>query len=880
VVLDRRAREREAPPGAQHARRLGHARVGVLDRLRLVEDRVLELPARQLVGVEPEDRIRGHHQIGRPGGRAPRRPIRAGVVHDAQPGHEPARLVEPVEHHRLGRDHQRGPVGSPGREHGQHLHGLAEAHVVGEASAEADLVEKPEPAQPIALVRPQLAAEAARLAARFDRGRGGEPGAQLAKRRVDLDVGQRGQHRVEERHRRARHPQRAIAEPAQRREPAMLRDPLGEHHARAPVGEAHERLPLAQRTQELGDLRAEPFDVRLHRHVEPVDVALDPHLQPAAAAKAAPTEPQLPAQVLQLRHRLDKANGVDRDRVPGVGRLRDPPVLAVGEPGPRGGFGDERARDDLAGAGIDHERSAGGGHLDLAVAKCHPAAEPRGPGDRLDVESRHGRTLHRGPAQLVEHQLRGPRRTADHLHQRGQLARGQPQRLAPGRGEPAREIVAAVDADQAIVGDQVARARERGDLIRGQRLAVARQLELQRDPARGTPGAESRGERRITVPSQRRQRTSRGGGRWLVRRREHPPDQPPARAQRRQHARRGARMDRRPGEITMVLDAHVRPGRPELIEPVVHGNDRRRAAQEQLDQRMVGRAHVPISAELEPPRCERAVALSRAATDRDPQLGRDRGCVAPGELLEENLDLGRRDECRRPGGCAPDPAQPAAPTGVGDARPALCARAPRGNDLRGHERPRGRAAMVALVAIIVEVRVVVLVAVEVVVVEVIAAVKAAEPAVLILVLALLGLAGPDGLARRLVAQTQRPLRLAGILDLEHEHVPLGAQIHLLLIQPQDDGIDVLARDPIRAHRTRARHAQPPRRRDRTRHRDQIGRRSCPTHARLRGAAMNLEIEDVATARVRCSARSRGMVERRGDPGQERQRHGAACSTAL
>ena len=44
---------------------------------------------------------------------------------------------------------------------GEHLHGLAQAHVVGQAAAEAELAEEVEPAQALALVGAELALEAA-----------------------------------------------------------------------------------------------------------------------------------------------------------------------------------------------------------------------------------------------------------------------------------------------------------------------------------------------------------------------------------------------------------------------------------------------------------------------------------------------------------------------------------------------------------------------------------------------------------------------------------------------------------------------------------------------------------------------------------------------
>src|SRR4029078_11535526 len=63
VVLDRRAAEREAMPPAQQTRGLGAGRRGVLDRLRLVEDHVLELDVLQLNRVPSQRALRRSHQM-------------------------------------------------------------------------------------------------------------------------------------------------------------------------------------------------------------------------------------------------------------------------------------------------------------------------------------------------------------------------------------------------------------------------------------------------------------------------------------------------------------------------------------------------------------------------------------------------------------------------------------------------------------------------------------------------------------------------------------------------------------------------------------------------------------------------------------------------
>jgi hypothetical protein len=80
----------------------------------------------------------------------------------------------------------------------EQLHRLAEPHVVGQAAAHAELPEEVQPAQPLALVRAQLAGEARRRLG------GGDPleAVQLAphagERLVDARLGQRLEEHVEQ----------------------------------------------------------------------------------------------------------------------------------------------------------------------------------------------------------------------------------------------------------------------------------------------------------------------------------------------------------------------------------------------------------------------------------------------------------------------------------------------------------------------------------------------------------------------------------------------------------------------------------------------------------------------------------------------------------
>src|SRR5690606_25868158 len=89
------------------------------------------------------------------------------VLERRELGHESLRLLQPLVDDRARRDDQhrlllvsRDLACEPPRlEVREHLHGLAEAHVVGEATADAGFAEGLEPAERCALVVAQLAAE-------------------------------------------------------------------------------------------------------------------------------------------------------------------------------------------------------------------------------------------------------------------------------------------------------------------------------------------------------------------------------------------------------------------------------------------------------------------------------------------------------------------------------------------------------------------------------------------------------------------------------------------------------------------------------------------------------------------------------------------------
>ena len=158
AVLERRARERDLHGDLQRAGGAGGARVGVLDRLRLVEDERGERRVREVAKVAHEERVARHHHV-RPPARHEERPARraraALVEQHLQARRERAQLAHPVRRDGDGRDDEGGRLRRfPPRveEVGDRLHRLAEAHVVRQTRTEPPLREEGEPGHPAQLV--------------------------------------------------------------------------------------------------------------------------------------------------------------------------------------------------------------------------------------------------------------------------------------------------------------------------------------------------------------------------------------------------------------------------------------------------------------------------------------------------------------------------------------------------------------------------------------------------------------------------------------------------------------------------------------------------------------------------------------------------------
>ncbi len=113
VVLDRRAAHRQPVPRPDEPGGLRGLALGVLDRLRLVEDHVVELDVRQLGDVGPEGPISGDDQVVVAELLAERVAARPGVVEDPEPRGELRGLLDPVEHERTRDDREGGALRRP-----------------------------------------------------------------------------------------------------------------------------------------------------------------------------------------------------------------------------------------------------------------------------------------------------------------------------------------------------------------------------------------------------------------------------------------------------------------------------------------------------------------------------------------------------------------------------------------------------------------------------------------------------------------------------------------------------------------------------------------------------------------------------------------------
>ena len=160
AVFDGGAGEGEAVGCGEGACGLGLAGGGVLDELGLVEDEGLPADAAEAGVVAPEVAVGGEDDVdpaGASGEGVAEGAVGADVAEDAEAGGPAGELALPHGQDGEGGDDEGG--GGAGEEEGDGLEGLAEAHIVGEADAEAVGGGLHEPADALGLVGAEDAAE-------------------------------------------------------------------------------------------------------------------------------------------------------------------------------------------------------------------------------------------------------------------------------------------------------------------------------------------------------------------------------------------------------------------------------------------------------------------------------------------------------------------------------------------------------------------------------------------------------------------------------------------------------------------------------------------------------------------------------------------------
>src|SRR5262249_19326159 len=133
---------------------------------------------------------------------------------------------------------------------GQDLHGLAETHVVRQASAETRLAEETQPAEPFALVGTQLADEARRRVLGLRLASTAEARAHALELGIHVDVVAGGEQRVEQERAAPREAQLARGLLAAREQRAPALEPGLRQDAEAAVPEADDARVFLQRLQD------------------------------------------------------------------------------------------------------------------------------------------------------------------------------------------------------------------------------------------------------------------------------------------------------------------------------------------------------------------------------------------------------------------------------------------------------------------------------------------------------------------------------------------------------------------------------------------------------------------------------------------------------
>ena len=247
MILNRRTAHRDTMLCLEQSRGASHLRGCVLNRLRLIQDDVVELRIFQLDNIASQRAVGCEDDVVLMKFVPQLRPFQPGILKNFELRRKLGRFLLPVKHQRLGNHDERRKVAAvfllnAVLQQGEHLNRFAEAHVVGQAAAKAELLKELKPAEAFPLVASQFALEIFRLCRRFDSVKRPHAVAQGEELLVVVDGVLRDEQRVDQTGLRIHKTQMIALSSAKASQQPVLLEPLFRKNTERPVVQANRRF--------------------------------------------------------------------------------------------------------------------------------------------------------------------------------------------------------------------------------------------------------------------------------------------------------------------------------------------------------------------------------------------------------------------------------------------------------------------------------------------------------------------------------------------------------------------------------------------------------------------------------------------------------------